>query len=1219
MSWQVTALTDWSSAGGQPAGDCGDALPGTEWVREVGGFHRGTLVLLAAIAGPWIQRRRIVRIDRPGLPPIEARCGRRREVRGGDEALEIRVTIESRFFDLANSDLVYEDLDGVEVYTFKQALTPRALLERLVFVRAAEDLLTGFTLGVVEPTEPTPLEWARWTRKQLLDAQSAASVCELDVRHEGGLDVLDVVRQVGASAPPVPLAFGDRLVTHALEEDYDDLMTVARVGGDAPTADSELSTIAEATWAVTGVRALSGGRFAVQLLAPGAMESPILVSGMYAAHPELKPALPARYLMREDGTTTQILASDAATSEVEVMGNVPLADERVVIVRDSVGTPLTRLEHPVAMAQYGYAARDLQLPGRGERNYLRNGGHEAGMARWSAHNGGVAAHYDRTDFGQVFTALANGARAAATGTGTLFTIDGAPFDRWLRKGDRMRVGGVVLPVTSDAIASTLGVLVLALGGGGLPGSYPDNTALTLERLEYREFVLDGDHSVFAAALLFEDTDTDHLYEGTPGTLASTVGGFVGAFRALKYVTAPVRAGAITAVPPGGVAQTLDLGGSGATLFAAGFTTLGAAGTGVTTAVFVVGTVTGGVLTVDVTRLRYSRNDGELQVVRVTAISGSNITVVSESHPTIGYPSAGLYDGGTGQWPFGACNDVIPDGTVFEATIVRETRTLYTDGSHSAGASPVTFKAQSVIARRDWVNTDSIVLPRPLTATMDVTAIVITPIWDDDDAPTVIVSYQMVATFAPSTSDIDEADPADWATDCYFAFPAGGSAIEYWRLLDIVGSDATLLITASARFGTPVAGLVTAQWTAYDTYAVGASASWGTDGRVTLTIPSVPAGRTYPRGELVWANWHTRAAFGTNSMLRLHAQLDPSDTSVEIGGQDAWVQGTAPLIAQPCTVYRVVGNGSGPASRIPIPGNELFVDASVQTDGAGAASVLLKAANPNAIADNETITVERPAMIPVGESLTPGAMRLFSPVGGTGVPSSSTPGEDHDAAYIHVPAGGFQPITVRALFTLSVGDWTPGQGPVIAIVDAAGTVLGSGRLGDDGVAVDVAPGVIYVHATATLYASGWIRVRAYGGSSSDYTRGCVHLWSMVYKGIATDVPYTPESWGTRLAVAALARLTQQCGPRITDELTLQEWTAAQLAAGDIDPAGVRPVVLGGAVSIEPMRVGEVARSERVMRITEKPDTPISVGIGKLPRDAAEQAAVTGIAAGVGGLR
>lgn len=1227
MSWQVTRLSTWSSAGGVPLGDCGIALPDSEWHRELGEFNRGTLILLSPIAARWITAMAIVRVDRPGHPPFEARCGHRSWVRRGDAALAIRVDIEGRMFDLANSDTVFEVLNGQTIHTFKQALAPRAMYERFVFVRQDADNLTGLALGVVEPTEPTPLEWTRWSRKQLHDAQLAASVAECQLRHEDGLEYLDVLREVGADALPVSLAFSDRLIAHQLEEDTDDLMTVARVGGDAATAESELATIGEATWAVTGVRALAGGRSAVQLRAPGATESPILVSGMYATHPELRPPLPSRYLLREDGTTTEILASDAATSEVEVSGNVPLVDERVVIVADAIGTPLERLEHPVAMADVGYAARDLQLPGRGERNYLRNGGHEAGMARWSSHNGGIGVHYDRADFGQTFTALANGARAAGTGIGTLFAIDGAPFNKWLRKGDRMRVGGVVLPVTSDAIASTLGVLVLALGGGGLPGAYPDNTPLTLERLDYRQFVLDGDHSVFAAALRFEDSDTDHLYEATPGSLASLTGGFVGMFRALKYVTTPVRAGAIATTPPSGWPQTLDLGASGATVFAANFITLGAAGTGVSSAVFVLGTVTGGVLTVDVTRFRYIRNDSELQVVRVTAISGSNVTVVSESHATIGYPSAGLYDGGAGHWPFAACNDVIPDGTVFEATLVRETRTLYTNGSHSAGASPVTFKAQSVIARRDWVNTDTIVLPRPLTATMDVTAIVtIDEIWDDDDVPTVIVAYQMTVTFDTVTSDIDDADPADWASDCYFAFPAGGSAIEYWRLTGIVGSDATFFIAASARFGTPTTGLVDAHWTVYDTYAVSASASWGTNGRVTLTIPSVPAGRTYPRGELVWANWHTRASFGTASMLRLHAQLDPSDTTVEIGGQDAWVQGLAPLTPQPYAVYRVVGNGSGDASRIPIPGNELYVDASVQTSGAGAASVLLKAANPNAIADNELVTIERPAMVPVGESLTPGAMRLFCAVGGTGVPTGSTAGEDHELAYIHVPAGAFVSITVRALFTLSVGDWTPGQGPVVAIVDAAGTILGSGRLGDDGVSIEVAPGVVDVPATATLAASGWVRIRTYGGSSSDYSRWCVHLRSMLYKGTATDVPYTAESWGTRLAVAALARLTQQCAPRISDRLTIREWTDAQLAAGDVDPAGVRPVVMGGRVIIEPAAAGDAVRTARVVtisaRLVQQEDSvveDIEIGIGQPARDAVRQLAAAGVAAGAGGFR
>jgi hypothetical protein len=207
------------------------------------------------------------------------------------------------------------------------------------------------------------------------------------------------------------------------------------------------------------------------------------------------------------------------------------------------------------------------------------------------------------------------------------------------------------------------------------------------------------------------------------------------------------------------------------------------------------------------------------------------------------------------------------------------------------------------------------------------------------------------------------------------------------------------------------------------------------------------------------------------------------------------------------------------------------------------------------------------------------------------------------------------VTVRSEFTLSEADWFAPQGPVCAIVDATGTILGWSGLDDEGLDVTVAPGEVTLTTRAIIAASGLYSFRVYGGHVSDFTRWCLHLRSLWYVGEALDAPYTRESFATPLMLTALRRLAQQALPRITDRLEVAA-LGADVATLLGLPADLLPTLtLGGTVHLT-----DLDREVRLTAIDEQPGVAVAaLEVGQLARDGAQLLGAGAIAAGVRRIR
>ncbi|OBQ31862.1 MAG: hypothetical protein AN485_23015, partial [Anabaena sp. MDT14b] len=231
------------------------------------------------------------------------------------------------------------------------------------------------------------------------------------------------------------------------------------------------------------------------------------------------------FLVDRFGFAQSILNARASDGAVQLGSTTGLSvGSRVWIAADSSGTPLVEVYDASSV---GARRRSVPLPLaglRGEANELRNGRFLDGLSQWTGANPTTPpafAEVPRNEFGVTRNGQANGARAAGTGTGTPFAVKGLPANSFVRQWAELRVGGATLPVTADAIPDTSGAFTLALGGAGLPGSYPDNTAFTLIRRETRTLTLDGAQSPLTNFLIFRDTNTDNLFAANAGTLDSS--------------------------------------------------------------------------------------------------------------------------------------------------------------------------------------------------------------------------------------------------------------------------------------------------------------------------------------------------------------------------------------------------------------------------------------------------------------------------------------------------------------------------------------------------------------------------------------------------------------------------------------------------------------------------------------------------------------------------
>ena len=1178
MSAVATLYTDYTAAGGTRIGRLTLAGDGGSIEYQLDNSGTGTLRVGAA---RWLELggalRMVVRLDWPEGVVDEMRIARATR---DDGAPDIVLSLLPVGADLSTCGPVLQVVGGSVVTRIAGELAVSTWLATHVTPHAGAVRL-GLVVGTLERDPVVPLDLDAVTPGGVLAALTEAEGFEWEfVRTSESVWTLNGWITRGASLPAFTVRPGVNQLALVAGVDDSQLVTVAVPLGAADPDTGDRATMATTRYVVTSI---SSGW--VVLRDRDAAMSPILVDGQWVG----------ASLVTRFGFASSITDSRTSDGAVQLASTTGLAvGDRVWIAGDASGTPCTEVWDTVSLNAQGRRVKVLRDDTmRGEANEVPNGRFTPDLTGWTQANGTTPPAYaavKRTELARTVTAAANGARGAATGTGTPFTIDGLVANSYVRQWAELHVGGATCVVSSDTIPDTSGVLALPVSPG-LPGDYPDDHPLTLARKDERALALDGAQSPLMPYLTFQDSNTDHLLSatqaGVTGTLAAGSGGYTSAVASPRYEYDAwgVRAGRVVVRTSTAPATPSPLtwptySSDVYTITLTGYTALSS-----TTARFT-WSASGGSPTTG-TWFRYYSQSGEWVVVEVTGTGSGYLDVIVRSRDTILY-----WDSAT--FTAIASDVLLTHGSSWTLTQVRDSRVVRLNGAHTAGATTVNTKAQSVIARRTWTGTDTVELRRALAGTLAITGIVSTNGYTDEDGNP-IVGMEAVVSINAGTSTMDDYVLGTDYDVGEVVFVIDG---QLWRFDGMSGSDAVLSNADTWDTPTPFTTpqTVSADWTHYDTYALTGTAHWGSNGRVTLTLASaVPTGRSYARGEPVWANWHTRAGFGLNTLLRLHAAMSATDTTVELGGQDAYVASSNPSAALAVTIYRVPAT----ASSIPIPGNTLYAASTVQANGSGQASVTLTAANENAIADNEVVTITTPSLLRPTDPTDGYVVRLCSPVGGSNVPTASTPGLDQTQRIpITVPTG--QTVTVTAFVTVSLtmGTYPLGQQPAVALVDAAGAILNYARLADGTAQVVQTPTIARLIVAATLTESTTVGVRAFGGTTDKSLWQAVLdvMWCVTTRD---DVPFVQDALGNQLARRGADVLSVYRWPYAAvtvDIATLRRWFEA--------PGTASPIALG-----QPVSLPAYGLTRRVLSYTRGVAAPtrIRCTIGTVPTDQSRRVA------------
>lgn len=1174
----VTLYTDYTAAGGRRIGDLTLAGDGGTVGYQLDQSGTGTIPVDSA---RWLALggalRMVARVTWPEGIVEEYRIAR---VTAEDGDPVTVLTVLPVFDDLATCGPILQVVGSQVVTRLAGELAVSTWLATYFTPHAGVTRL-GIVVGTLEHDPIVPLDLDAPTPRALLDALTSKEGFEWElVRTSDTVWTLHGWKTRGAALAAFTVREGVNQLALVAGVDDSQLVTVAIPLGATDPDTGDRATMATTRYVVTSIT----GDWVV-LQDRDADASPILVDTQWVGA-----AVLSRF-----GFASAILDSRTSDGAVQLASTTGLAvGDRVWIAADAFGAPCTEVWDTTSLTAQGRRAKPLRDDTmRGEANEVPNGRFTPDMTGWTQANGTTPPAYaevKRTELGRTVTAAANGARAAATGTGTPFAIDGLVPLSYVRQWAELRTGGATCAVSADAVPDATGALALSISPG-LPGDYADDTPLTLVRGDARTLLLDGAQSPLMPYLIFQDSNTDHLLSatqaGVTGTLAAASGGYTSAVASpiYEFDANGVRAGKLivrTSVAPYTPSPLTwpSVATDTYTITLTGYTALSS-----TTARFTWNASSGSPTTG--TWFRYYSQSGEWVVVEVTGTGAGYLDVTVRSRDTVLYWESSAFTAI-------ATDVLLANGSSWTFTQLRESRTVRLSSAHIAGATTVNTKAQSVIARRTWTGTDTLELRRALTGTLAMTGIVSTVGYTDEDGnPIIGMSAEVSITAGSSTMD-DYTLGSDWSLG-EVVFVIDGTP---WRFEGMSGGNAILSNAATWDTPTPftVPQTVSASWTHYDTYALTGTANWGANGRVTLSLASaVPAGRSYARGEPVWANWHTRAGFGLNTLLRLHAALNATDTTVQLGGQDAYVASSDPTAALAVTCYRVPSS----ASTLPIPGNTLYAASTVQADATGAASVTLVAANPNAIANNETVTIVTPDLLRPTDPTDGYVVRLCSPVGGSNIPTGSTPGLDQlQRIPITVPTG--QTVTVTAFVTvaLSTGTYPLGQQPAVALVDAAGAVLTYARLADGSVQVVQTPTVARLIVSHTLTTSTSVGVRVFGGATDKALWQAVLdvMWCVTTRD---DVPFVQDAWGNQLARRGADVLAVYRWPYATVRVelgVLRRWFEA--------PATQAPIALGQPVVIP--AYGITRRVLSYVRALADPSR-IECEIGTVPTDQSRRVA------------
>ena len=219
-------------------------------------------------------------------------------------------------------------------------------------------------LGSVESNERIKFSWANLNPQQLWNGLAERLGHEWRLRRDDAARnyKLDMGSELGSDLPVARATEGINLISLRRLRDREALATSIRPIGKLISGATVQADISQNVWQVpTG--GVSGDD--VQAEAHNGLRGPIGEDGQWAGH----------YLEAPDGTFWEIEGSvaDTQTFELEAGAGAHFADgDDFGIVRDELGTGITNVSSPSAVARYGRIVRPVELDFRGERNWIRS-------------------------------------------------------------------------------------------------------------------------------------------------------------------------------------------------------------------------------------------------------------------------------------------------------------------------------------------------------------------------------------------------------------------------------------------------------------------------------------------------------------------------------------------------------------------------------------------------------------------------------------------------------------------------------------------------------------------------------------------------------------------------------------------------------------------------------------------------------------------------------
>ena len=219
-------------------------------------------------------------------------------------------------------------------------------------------------LGSVESNERIKFSWANLNSQQLWTALADRLGHEWRLRRDDAARdyKLDMGAELGADLPVARASEVINLISLKRLRDREALATSIRPIGALVSGATLQADISQNAWRVPA-GGVSGDE--VQAEAHNGLAGPIGEDGQWAGY----------YLEACDGTFWEIEGTAAVTQTfaLEAGAGSHFADgDDFRIVRDELGTGITEVSSPSAVARYGRIVRPVELDFRGERNWIRN-------------------------------------------------------------------------------------------------------------------------------------------------------------------------------------------------------------------------------------------------------------------------------------------------------------------------------------------------------------------------------------------------------------------------------------------------------------------------------------------------------------------------------------------------------------------------------------------------------------------------------------------------------------------------------------------------------------------------------------------------------------------------------------------------------------------------------------------------------------------------------